>query len=136
MTLWVVFLVLELQLSDIWREIQSFKDPDLMQLVEALPGTVLKARASTTTRKYAAAYQRWKKWVEEEHSGRSFPVNVALFALYLQHVRESSKSHFAVSAGGSECNLLGAAASRGGSGVSEPANQIYQRGFSEGIGKA
>ena len=43
MTLWVVFLVLELQLSDIWREIQSFKDPELMQLAEALPGTELKA---------------------------------------------------------------------------------------------
>ena len=57
---------------------------------------MFQARASSTTTKYTRAYQRWKDWVEKEHGGNSFPVSIALFALYLQHLGESTKSHFAV----------------------------------------
>lgn len=92
-----MFLSLDLQLSDIWREIHSFEESDLIRLAEALPETVLKARAPNTTKKYSAAYRRWKEWVEGEHLGKSFPVNIALFALYLQHVGEKSNSCSAVS---------------------------------------
>ena len=80
----------EVHLSQIWKEIQEYKDPELAWLVKALPETVLHARAGTTSKKYAAAYLRWKSWVEKEHLGKSFPVNVALFALYLQHLGEKN----------------------------------------------
>lgn len=35
--------------------------------------------------------------MEEKHSGESFPVDVALFALYLQHLGEKSGSRSMVS---------------------------------------
>ena len=35
--------------------------------------------------------------MEKEHAGKSFPIDVAMFALYLQHLGETSKSHSAVS---------------------------------------
>ena len=57
----------------------------------------MQARAKTTTNKYARAYQRWKEWAEKKHADGGFPVNVALFALYLQHVGEKGKSRAAVS---------------------------------------
>ena len=86
----------DIQCSSIWEEILGFKDPALSRLARALPETMFQARASSTTTKYTRAYQRWKDWVEKEHGGKSFPVSIALFALYLQHLGESTKSHFAV----------------------------------------
>lgn len=62
-----------------------------------LPQTVLQARAKSTTNKHTGAYQRWKDWAEKRHAVGGFPVNVALFALYLQHVGEAGKSRSAVS---------------------------------------
>ena len=92
-----VFLSLDFQQSEIWMQVLQFEDPQLIHLAQALPQTVLQARAKGTTDKYAGAYRRWKVWAEREHSGRGFPVSVALFAWYLQHVGETVKSWSAVS---------------------------------------
>lgn len=72
-------------------------DPELARLAGNLPRTVLKARADSTTRKYLGAYRRWKEWVEGQHAQISFPVSTPMFALYLQHVGESTGSRSAVS---------------------------------------
>lgn len=90
---------LDFQQSNIilWKEVREFKDPQLERLAQALPQTVMQARAKSTTDKYARAYQHWKEWAEEKHADGGFPVNVALFALYLQHVGEKGKSRAAIS---------------------------------------
>lgn len=93
----IVFLPLDFQQSEIWEQVLQFEEPQLIRLAQALPRTVLQARAKGTTDKYAGAYRRWKVWAEGVHSGSGFPVNVALFALYLQHVGETIKSRSAVS---------------------------------------
>ena len=49
------------------------------------------------TQKYTGAFQRWKIWAEKQHQSSGYPVNVALFALYLQHVGGTVKSRSAVS---------------------------------------
>lgn len=89
--------VLDFKQSIVWKEIFEFDEPELKQLAEALPQTVLQGRALSTTRKYAGAYRRWKEWANRTRSDRGFPVNVALFGLYLQHLGNTVKSRSAVS---------------------------------------
>ena len=90
------FWLLDFQHSDIWKEVQGFNDLQLKKLAQALPRTVLQAWAKTTTNKYAGAYQRWKEWASR-HADGGFPVKVALFTLYLQHIGEDKRSRAAVS---------------------------------------
>ena len=49
-----IFL-LELQLTDLWKEIDGMQTPELRHLAERLIGTVLKSRANATTKKYLGA---------------------------------------------------------------------------------
>ena len=89
-----IFL-LELQLTDLWKEIDGMQTPELRHLAERLIGTVLKSRANATTKKYLGAYVRWQHWAVKNHT-TSFPVAVPMFALYLQDVGDRSKSKHAV----------------------------------------
>lgn len=66
------------------------------RLARALPETVLRSRADSTTKKYLGAYRRWKSWVAQREGLVAFPVNVAHFALYLLHVGETTQSRAAV----------------------------------------
>ena len=91
-----VHFVLGLSCSELWTEIFNVKDPELLRLANALPDTVFKARADSTTRKYIGAFRRWSAWVSTKEEVVVFPINTAHFALYLQHVGESSKSRSAV----------------------------------------
>ena len=94
--MFIVFGYLDFQHSDIWKEVRGFNDLQLKKLVQALPQTVLQAWVKTTTNKYAGAYQRWKEWASR-HADGGFPVKVALFALYLQHIGEEKRLRAAVS---------------------------------------
>ena len=48
--------------SGIWSELSVIQDPELQQLAKSLPDIVLQGRAVSTVKKYAGAYNRWKKW--------------------------------------------------------------------------
>ena len=85
----------DLQAADLWKEINGVGDPELKRLAEHLPDTLLKARAESTTKKYIAAYGRWRSWAARNHTS-SFPVSIPMFALYLQDLGEKSKSRHAV----------------------------------------
>ena len=87
---------LEVLITKLWQDIRAVQDPELIRLADALPQTVLKARADSTTRKYLGAYKRWAKWAESKEELSVFPVKTAHFALYLQHVGEATKSKAAV----------------------------------------
>ena len=38
------------------------EDPELQELADKLPGTVLRSGANSTVKKYLRAYKRWKNW--------------------------------------------------------------------------
>jgi hypothetical protein len=82
--------------SEIWKVINGVKDPELIRLARSLPETVLKARADSTTRKYLGSFGRWCTWANTKDEIAVFPICTAHFALYLQHVGESTKSRAAV----------------------------------------
>lgn len=87
---------IDIMQSGVWATIQETTDPELMRLAKELPETVLKARADSTTKKYLGAYARWKRWASERESVATYPISTTQFALYLQHVGESTKSRAAV----------------------------------------
>uniref|UniRef100_A0A1X7U365 Uncharacterized protein n=1 Tax=Amphimedon queenslandica TaxID=400682 RepID=A0A1X7U365_AMPQE len=87
--------VKEVLCSEVWQVIGSFQDPELSWLAKALPETVLKARAESTTSKYLGAF-RWGIKVASKIEITAFPIEVAPFALFLQHLRETTRSRAAV----------------------------------------
>ena len=75
-----------------WISMQGAEDPEIRRLAKALPDTLLQSRASSTTAKYLRAYERWNRWAAQRAETVAYPVNEVHFALYLQHVGESSQS--------------------------------------------
>ena len=71
-------------------------DPELRRLAKSLPSTVLGSRANSTVVKYGYAFQRWKAWAELRMGVAVFPVSEIHFALYLQHLSETTGSVSAV----------------------------------------
>ena len=49
--------------SGVWPLLSNLDDPELRRLAKALPATVLKCKADSTT-KNLGAFQRWKTWAE------------------------------------------------------------------------
>ena len=79
-----------------WQTIGNSQDPELNRIAKALPETVLKARADSTTKKYIGAFCRWASWTAERAEVTVILVEVPQFALYLQHLGETTKSRAAV----------------------------------------
>ena len=83
---------LEVLITELWQDIRAVQDPELIRLADALPQTVLKARADSTTRKYLGAYKRWAKWAESKEELSVFPVKTAiLLYIYSMLVRPLSQ---------------------------------------------
>ena len=80
----------------IWSELGSIEDPELKRLAKALPATLLHSRADSTTTKYIGAFQRWKSWAEGHQEVKVYPIEEVHFALYLQHLAETTGSKSAV----------------------------------------
>ena len=75
--------------SGVWPLLSNLEDPELRRLAQALPATVLRSRADSTTKKYLGAYQRWKTWADARQGVPSFPVQELHLVLYMQHLSES-----------------------------------------------
>ena len=73
--------------SGVWPLLSNLEDPELRQRAKALPATVLKCKADSTTKKYLGAFQRWKTWAEARRGVPSFPVQDIHLVLYLQHLK-------------------------------------------------
>ena len=71
------------------------ENSDLQRLADASPISVLRCKATSTTKKYLGAYKRWKAWATA-HNLTAFPANEAHVALYLQHLAEDKSSKAAV----------------------------------------
>ena len=82
--------------SGAWPLLSNLEDPELRRLAQALPATVLRSRADSTTKKYLGAYKRWKVWADARQGVPSFPVQELHLVLYMQHLSESTESKAAV----------------------------------------
>ena len=56
----------------------------------------MRSRADSTTTKYLYAFQRWKRWAEPRDEVTVFSVGEVHFALYLQHLGETTQSKSSV----------------------------------------
>ena len=81
-----------------WTLLDSLQDPELRRLAATLPQTVLSSRADSTTRKYMYAFLKWTEWAEHKKEVSAFPVQDIQFALYLQHLSETTESRTTVEA--------------------------------------
>ena len=79
-----------------WEVVAELRNPELKELVASLEATVLASRAPSTVSKYVNAFGRWKQWAQQYHSMVVLPVNEEEFALYLQHLGDTTASRSAV----------------------------------------
>ena len=59
--------------SGVWPLLSNLEDSELGQLAKALPATVLKCKADSTTKKYLGAFQRWRTWAEARRGVPKLP---------------------------------------------------------------
>ena len=79
-----------------WQTIESLQDPDLKRLATCLPDTLLQGKANSTTTKYVRGFMKWKAWAGPRIEVKMFPVDEVHFALYLQHVANTTNSRASV----------------------------------------
>ena len=80
----------------VWKTLDDLEDPELRKLAASLLETVRHSRANSTTWKYMQALQRWRAWAEPRREVVVYPVQDVHFALYLQHLADTTKSKAAV----------------------------------------
>jgi len=81
--------------QETWKLLKDLEDPELRNLANALPSTILHCRANSSSKKYLSAFKRWKDWVME-HGMVVFPAQAHQVALYLQHVGVATSSKAAI----------------------------------------
>lgn len=91
----ILFCSVDVLSTGPWSTLKELEDLDLRRLAEALPSSVLRCRATSTTKKYLGAFRRWKMWAAD-HKLPVFPVEGVHIALYLQHLAEAKCSKSAV----------------------------------------
>ena len=75
----------------VWRVLKELEDPELKDLAEELPVTLMSSHASSTTSKYLRAFRRWKVWANS-HKLPSIPAVAHHISLYLQHLADTTTS--------------------------------------------
>ena len=74
-----------------WKILKELEDPELKNLAEELPVTVMSSHANNTTSKYLRAFRHWKEWASS-HKLPSMPAVAHHIALYLQHLAKITMS--------------------------------------------
>ena len=82
--------------TGVWRTLKDMQDPENKGLVTSLRSTVLASRTPATVNKYLGAFLRWKHWANAHREVAVFPVKGTEFALYLQHLGDTTGSKSAV----------------------------------------
>ena len=86
----------------VWAAVKEVEDPELWELADKLPNTILHSRANSTVKKYLAAYKRWKSWAKR-YGMSAIPAKEHHVGLYLQHLADTVGSKSAVE---EACNSL------------------------------
>ena len=98
MCLPVAFLLflLDVFTSGFWKDLSAVEDDSLRELASRLEATVLASRAPRTTDTYRRSFARWKKFAISKSEFQHFPAKTEHFALYLQHLIDTTHSQSAV----------------------------------------
>ena len=110
-----------------WNQLKDLEEPELKELADKLPGTVLCSRADSTVKKYLGAFRRWKAWAMERRIA-VIPVKDHHWALYLQYIADSSQSRSAVE---EACNAIAWVHSTAG--LLSPTTSPFVRATLEGL---
>ena len=110
-----------------WRLLDKLDDPELQALACKLPATILRSRADSTVIKYLRAFRRWKTWASSKGL-EPVPAKPHLFALYLQHLGEETKSKATVEEACNAVSWVHASA-----GLSSPSVDPFVKATLEGL---
>ena len=110
-----------------WRLLDELDDPELQALACKLPATILRSRADSTVIKYLRAFRRWKTWASSKGL-EPVPAKPHLFALYLQHLGEETKSKATVEEACNAVSWVHASA-----GLSSPSVDPFVKATLEGL---
>ena len=86
----------DLEAAGGWSQLANLKDPELQQLAQEVPDTLLSGKADSTAKKYIGTFLRWKLWAEARQEVPSFPAQEAHIVLYLQHLSQTVQSKSAI----------------------------------------
>ena len=79
----------------VWKRIASDQNVSnnayLKDLASSLQGTILAAKAGSTTDKYRGGWGRWKAFAIQFNL-QTFPVKITYLALYIEHLKSSVSS--------------------------------------------
>ena len=79
--------ILDVFSSELWSEISNVQDPELRELASSLPDLVLQGRAVSSIKKYAGAYNRWKRWASTKPEIKTTlppqPIHISLYLSFL-----------------------------------------------------
>ena len=92
----------EIYSQGVWAAVKDVEDPELQELVDKLPNTILHSRANSTVKKLLAAYKRWKSWAKKNEMP-AIPAKEHHVGFYLQHLADTIGSKSAVE---EACNSL------------------------------
>ncbi|CAH3107003.1 unnamed protein product, partial [Pocillopora meandrina] len=79
-----------------WKDLSAVEDESLKGLASRLEATFLASRAPGTTDAYRRSFARWKKFASSKSEFQHFPAKTEHFALYLQHLIDTTHSQSAV----------------------------------------
>ena len=76
---------------------KDLEDPELKEVADKLPDTILHSRADSAVQKYLGAFRRWKAWANQ-YGMTAMPAKEVHVALYLQLLEDTSQSKVTVEA--------------------------------------
>ena len=117
----------EVLMQGAWSDLKELDDPELNELAQRLPETILHSRADSTVKKYLGAFKRWKLWATQ-HRMSTLPAKDYQVALYLQSLGERSQSKSAVE---EACNAIAWIHSTAG--LATPTTSPFVRAALEGM---
>ena len=78
--------------SGVWSDLSSFEDPELQQLEQFLPSSVLQRKAVSTVKKYSRACNQWRRWASTKPEvGITLPPSSIHVSLYLSFLVQTAK---------------------------------------------
>ena len=88
----MLFATVDMLDKGAWNVFKELNDPELKNLAEELPATVMSSRASSITSKYRRAFRRWKEWANSHKLTSILAAAAHHIALYLQYIAKTTLS--------------------------------------------
>ena len=93
--MYVFVTLIEILRQGTWSLLKEVQDPELRELAQMLPDSILHNRADSTVRKYLGDFKQWKSW-DSERQVAPMPAKDHHVALFIQFLADSTKSRSAI----------------------------------------